>query len=466
LFLDPDKLRDVNPAGILAEASRAHLGLDHRFLHAILDRPAESLPAVLAFGARERGADPVDLTPEIVAFLRYWKAPEGLPFLLQCLREDPQDVPDEIVYALVDKAQQALEHLLQLYGELDEGESGEVAFILANLGLRDERILKLLLDRIEFDFSDTLLLLDMYGDPAAVPAIQQAAKILTDSDLELRQEVTKTIATLNEPKAAENRLESEPFDIWEMYPEKEDPPVDMLDEHERLEWLAHPLPGVRAAVANSFFNESLSPEVAAKLLHMAKTDDAPEVRARAWESLMDATEDQAIVEAMLQALRNPAMPVAERGGLMVGLASETDRNEVRAAIADLYKAPGGKAKALEAMWRSLHPSFREYFAGNLDDPDLEIRRSALWGVGYYGLKAELEKVRRLFDDEELRTDALFSYSLAIPAELSRGRMKSLFQRIEKDAHGLSELEERLVKAALDERLMLAGKEPVFSEPDD
>jgi hypothetical protein len=45
-------------------------------------------------------------------------------------------------------------------------------------------------------------------------------------------------------------------------------------------------------------------------------------------------------------------------------------------------------------------------------------------------------------------------------------MKKLLQRIEKDAHGLSELEERLVKAALDECLMLAGKEPVFSQPED
>ena len=410
MFLDPDKLQDVSPAEILAEAARAHLGLDHRFLHAILDRPAESLPAVLAFSARERSADPVDLTPEIVALLRYWKAPEGLPFFLHCLREDPRDVPDEIVYALVEKAQQALERLLQLYGELDEGESGEVAFILANLGLRDDRILTLLLDRIEFDFSDTLLLLDMYGDPTAVPAIRQAAKVLTDSDPELRQEVAKTIAALNEPQAAETRLEPEPFDIWEMYPRKEDPPVDMLDEHERLEWLAHPLPSVRAAVANSFVNESLIPEAAAKLLHLAQTDDAAEVRARAWESLINETEDPAIVEAMLQALQNPALSVAERGGLVVGLASETDRNEVRTAIVDLYKAPGGKAKALEAMWRSLDPSFREYFAGNLDDPDLEIRRAALWGVGYYGLKAELEKVRRLFDDEELRSDALFSYA--------------------------------------------------------
>ena len=65
-----------------------------------------------------------------------------------------------------------------------------------------------------------------------------------------------------------------------------------------------------------------------------------------------------------------------------------------------------------------------------------------------------------------RSDALFAYALAVPAELSRGRMKGLLARVERDAHGLSEMEEELVKAALDERLMLAGKEPVFMQQED
>jgi hypothetical protein len=45
-------------------------------------------------------------------------------------------------------------------------------------------------------------------------------------------------------------------------------------------------------------------------------------------------------------------------------------------------------------------------------------------------------------------------------------MKGLLARIEKDASGLSEAEEELVKAALDERLMLVGKEPVFRQEED
>ncbi len=45
-------------------------------------------------------------------------------------------------------------------------------------------------------------------------------------------------------------------------------------------------------------------------------------------------------------------------------------------------------------------------------------------------------------------------------------MKGILEQIEKDANGLSELEEDLVKAALDERLMLAGKEPMFRQQED
>jgi hypothetical protein len=466
LLLDPDKLLAAKPAEVLEEASQAHLGLDHRFLHALIDRQAEALPAVLAFGARDRSADKVDLALELIAILRFWKTPEAVPFLLQFIKEDPEDVPDDVVIALVDNAPHALEPLLQLYAELEETEAGEVAFILASLALRDERILKLLIDRMEFDLADTVLLLDMYGDPAAVPAIEKHAATLDDSDQELKQEIAVMLTALQSSTEVEERVEREPFDIWELYPEKADPPLDLLDEDERQELLDHPVAAMRAVAASSFFNQPLTLEQRRTLLRLAQHDQAPNVRARAWEALIDATEEPEVVAAMLTALHNPALPVEERGGLLVGLAPETDRNEVRQAIKELYEIPAGRAKALEAMWRSIHPSFRDYFAPHLADTDLEIRRGALWGVGYFGLKSELDKVRRLFEDEDLRTDALFAYALAIPSEVSRGRMKGLLQRIEKDARGLSEIEEELVKAALDERLMLAGKEPVFRQQED
>ncbi len=466
MFLDPDKLLDAAPAEILDAAARGHLGLDHRFVRALLDRGDEALPAVVAAAKADRTADAVDLTPEFIALFRHWKTPHSVPFFLSYIKEDPEQVPDEAVEALIEIGKPALDPLLALYHELDESESGDVAFVLAHLRVKDQRILQLLLDRVEYDLSDTALLLSVYGDQTAVPVLEAAAAGLDKGDVELKKELADALRMLKEASEGGQPQEpGEPFDIWDLYPEHADPPIDLLSEDERTELLAHPVSSVRAAAATSFFNQPLEAGDRNKLLNLAQHDPSPEVRARAWEALMGSTEETGIVEAMLTAMRRE-LPVEERGGLLVGLAPEADRNEVRKAIVELYDLPGGRAKALESMWRSVHPSFRDYFAKHLDDTDLEIRRGAIWGVGYYGVRGEVDRLRKLFDHEELRSDALFAYALAIPAEVSRGRMKGLLARIEKDANGLSEMEEELVKAALDERLMLAGKEPVFLQQED
>ena len=466
MFLDPDKLLDATPAEIVDAASRGHLGLDHRFLHALLDRREEALPAVISAANSDRSSDPVDLTPEFIALFRYWKTPDSVPFFVNYIKEDPEHLPDEAAEALVEIGRPALEPLLALYAEIDESESGDVAFVLAHLGVKDERILKLLLDRVEYDLADTALLLSIYGDRSAAPILQQAAAGLDKSDVELKKELADALQTLGEASQDGSAEEpGEPFDIFDLYPERADPPVELLSEDERTDLLAHPVASVRAAATASFFNHELEPDDRKKLLDLAQQDESSEVRARGWEALMGSTEETEVVEAMLAAVRRD-LPVDERGGLLVGLAPEADRNEVRKAIVDLYGDPKGRAKALESMWRSVHPSFRDYFAKHLDDADIEVRRGAIWGIGYYGVRSEVDRVRKLFDHEELRSDALFAYALAMPAEVSRGRMKGLLARIEKDANGLSEMEEELVKAALDERLMLAGKEPVFLQQED
>ena len=465
MFPDPDKLLELSPAEVLDAAARGQLGLDHRFLHALIDRSEEALPAVLAFAQRDRRADTVDLAPELIALLRYWKTPEALPFLIGFIKEDAEEVPDEVLEGLVEMGQPALEPLLALYEELPEADSGDVAFLLASLGLRDERILKILIDRLDRDLGEAAFLLGIYADPAAKPALEAAAAVLDDNDPELKKEIDEALESIAAapPKTAP---ESKPFAIWQLYPERADLPLELLDEDQRFELLQHPVETVRSAAAYSFFNRELNPAEQNALLELAQHDASADVRGRAWEALMNQTEESAVIEAMLGALRSGGQDAKERGGLLVGLASETDRNEVRQAIVQFYDEPGGRAKALEAMWRSVHPSFREYFAKHLDDADIEVRRSAIWGIGYYGLRSELERVRKFFEDEELRSDALFAYALALPTEVSRGRVKGLLARVDKDANGLSELEEELVKMALDERLILAGKEPVFAGEED
>ncbi len=469
MILDPDKLLEVPPAEVLAAASNGQLGLDHRFLHAILDRSDEAFPAVLEFSRHNLGEDAVDLSPDLILLFRHWKRPEALEFLLKYIEEDPTDVPDEAIEALVAIGAPALEPLLKLYGELDEGESGEIAFILANLGVKDPRVLKLLLDRVDFDLSDTVLLLLSYGDPDARSTLEAQLSKLGEEDVQLKKELDEAIRILGEPDRTnpDSGVRSDDPDIWALYPEKADLPLELLTRDERLSLLDSSASAeVRASSAGSFFNLDLSDEEVAALLKTATHDPDPSVRARSWEALMNNTENSKVIEAMLKALRNPELSIEERGGLLVGLAPEADRNEVREAIDKLYGENGGRAKALEAMWRSLHPSFRNNFAQHLGDSDIEVRRSAVWGVGYYGLRTELDQLRKLFDDEELRSDAIFAYALAMPGETSRGRAKGLFERVKKDARGLSEVEETLVKAALDERLMLAGKEPFFSAEED
>ena len=467
MFLDPDKLNEYSPAEVLDAAAHGHLGLDHRFFHALLDRREQALPALLAFAERDRSGDTVDLAPELIAVFRAWRVPEALPFFIRYIKEDPLDLPDALVEAVVELGPAALEPLLALYEELDENDSGEIAFMLANLGVRDERILKILLDRLEYDLSDTVILLGSYGDPAAKPAVEAALGEMPESDAELKSEITEELADLETPRTVPPPGEPSADEIWREYSEKEDLPVELLDEETRVELLDHPAASVRAAAAGSFFNREVSPKLRDKMLHLAQHDESPTVRARAWEGLMVVAPDNIqIVEAMLSALRRPDVPVEERSALLVGLASEVDRNEVRQAILDLYQHSEGRAKAMEAMWRSVHPSFRDYFAKHLDDADIEVRRSAIWGIGYYGVRSELDRLRRFFEDDELRSDALFAYALALPAQVSRGRMKGLFARIERDANGLSLGEEELVKAALDERLLMAGKEPVFLGQED
>ncbi|HEY7210649.1 MAG TPA: HEAT repeat domain-containing protein [Bryobacteraceae bacterium] len=465
MFPDPDKLNERTPAEVLDAAAHGHLGLDHRFLQALLDRPEAAKPAVYDFAVRDRSGDLVDLAPELIALFQHWRTPEAIPFLIQYIKEDPENVPDEAMEALVALGQPALEPLLALYRELDEAESGEVAFILASLRLRDRRILELLRERFEYDLSDTVLLLETHGDPAAIPALEGAASKLGSEDVELKAEIASAIESLQNA-GQEKAEEPDAFDIWALYPEKEDLPVDLLDEDERLELFDHPAEDVRAAAVFSFFNRDLTNEQRAKILSRAQKDQAVAVRARAWEALISAVEDSAVLDAMLARLRSGAAAEEERAGLLIGLAPEADRNEVREAIVRLYSSADVRAKALEAMWRSMHPAFRDYFAKHLNDGDLETRRAAIWGIGYYGVKSELDRLREFFTDEELRADALFAYALALPTDVSRGRMKNLLSRIEVDAKGLSEMEEELVKAALDERLLLAGKEPVFRGQED
>ncbi|MGH9612824.1 MAG: SEC-C metal-binding domain-containing protein, partial [Bryobacteraceae bacterium] len=217
----------------------------------------------------------------------------------------------------------------------------------------------------------------------------------------------------------------------------------------------------RAQAAASFRNEDFSTETRARLLEAARRDDDANMRGRAWEALSPFAKDKEIRRDMMAVAETEDAPLPERGGALVALADYADELAVHAAIDDLYAQPEGRAKALEAMWRSLDRRFAARFPEHLADPDIEIKRQAIWGVGYLAIHAEAGRLREFFKDEDLRADALFAYALAVPGETTRGRVRALFRKIEEDAGTLSEEETALVRMALDERLTLGGLKPVF-----
>jgi len=103
---------------------------------------------------------------------------------------------------------------------------------------------------------------------------------------------------------------------------------------------------------------------------------------------------------------------------------------------------------------------------HLEDAELEVRRHAIWGVGQLGISKESARLKQYFDTDDLRPDAIFNYALSLPTEVTRARIRGLFDKIEEAANGLTTAETELIQMALDQRLALKGLKPVFAESDE
>jgi len=463
--INPEEYGTAPVYDLLQSAAYGYIGLDHRFLRGILDRRAEALPDVVRFAAEDHEEDPVLLEEDLLAIFRHWGAPEAIPFYLQLIRRDPEDISDELMDSLVHLGTPALEPLLALHEELGEENAGDVVFLLAALNVRDPRILKVLTDRLEYDLSDAALCLDVYGDPAAIPALEKMLAQLPTEDLALASELTNAVENLQKPKPP-HVDEHGAFDIFDLYPEEASPAFDALSEADLLAMLDSTSAKRRAEVAEGFFQAELSDQAKSKLFELAQHDPDANARGRTWEALGEYSEEPPIRKALLAVIADRSRPLEERSGALVALASQTDNPKVFAGIEDLYGQPGGRAKALEAMWRSFNPDFGKYPPRHLADPDLEIRRHAIWGIGQLGISKEAAKLKPFFESDDLRPDSLFNYALSVPAEVTRARMRGLFDKIEEAADGLTSGETELIQMALDQRLALKGLKPVFAESDE
>jgi HEAT repeat protein len=217
----------------------------------------------------------------------------------------------------------------------------------------------------------------------------------------------------------------------------------------------------RAAAAGSWINRDLDEKTQRKLLERATEDSDVSVRAKAWHALGSTVDEPRIKDKLLARLQDESAPKEERCGALLGLAKDAGNEPIRTYAIEFYQDPQTRVQAMEAMRNSFDRTFAEYFPRHLDDSDAEVKREAIYGVGYLGIAARADELKRFFDDDEYRSDALFAFALSTRAEISRGRIRALFRKIEDLAGGLAEEEVEIVQLALDERLMLHGHNPVF-----
>jgi SEC-C motif-containing protein len=446
---------------LLREAALGRVGVDRVFLRKILD--ANDPAGILVFARGPSDDHRVQIDPLLVDVFRHYQTPEALDFLIDVVRRNAEDVSDDLILAFLPFGEKAIDPLLALYHELGEEQGADIAFLLAGLHIRDSRIFELLHERLEYDAADGAFLLGLYGDTAARPALEKMLAEIPKEDQELRREISFAMEQLHQTPEP---YQPEPFDILREYPERDLPAFDLLPEVERLEMLTSEDPLIRAGAARSFFNVELNAKSRAALLDLAKSDPESRVRGRAWESLADATEDRAIRDAMVAVLNDESRPAEERGGAAVGLYAVADQDDARLGIEALYEAGGpARAKALEAMWRSLWQPYATFFPVHLTDSDPKIVREALRGAGYFELTRYSSEIAKYFDAAEpfdhLREDALFAYALAMPGETTRGRIRGMLRKLE-SITPLTSYEAEVVQFALDERLRLHGLQPVFS----
>jgi hypothetical protein len=465
LILDPQRLDAVPVSTLLEAAGRAYVGVDHRFLHAIVDRPEQAIPELVRFAAEDHPEHTIDLDEVLLDIFRHLKTPEAVPFFIGLLGAN-LCANDELIEAFEQVAAAAIDPLLNLAGKAEQAHTdlGDIPFLLAISNVRDPRILPILIRHFEKSGPADAFYFEAYGDPAAIPLLQAALESLPLDHID-RRRIQMSIDSL-ENSPGPDPVKDAPFDIFDEYPKEDSAPLDALTEDDHLAMLATESAELKTDVASFYGNGEIPKKIEARLLQLAKSDPDVRIRGECWETLADIADEPEARKAMLAVLADPNAQVEEKAGVAVALAQQCDNETVAKAIEDLYTNPRSRAKALKAMARSFDRRFANYPAQHLDDPDAEIKRQAIWGVGYLNLSSEAPRLVALFDDDEFRSDALFAYAISIPGETTRGRIRALLSKVEKAAGGLKQDEKELVEIALDQRLMLHGLEPVFSTDDD
>ena len=444
---------------LLSAAARGLAGVDHRLLHRVLDRGEESVPELVRFALEDLSDYPVDLEPDLLNIFRALRTPQAIPFCHKLFRTRRTDVADELTLAYQGLGAASLVPLVELYRELGEQAGFEIPFLLASLGVKDPRINEILIRHLEVDPWDAAVCIQMIDDPGLKPAVERKLAELPGNSDDAR-ELRSALNSIGGPNAPEP---PEPYDIWHEYPEKADPAFEVLEIDDLLTFLRHDSADYRIKAAEAFLNEDLTPPLVATLAECARLDADASVRGACWQALGGALDNAEVRGALQQKVVDQAAPDVERCGALIGLAEDQQSLGLVLEWAPrFYEMPSVRAKAMRAMWRTFDLRFGNYFTRHLNDPDHPVRREAIWGVGWLGIGSEAGRLEKMFDDEEFREHALFAYSLSAPAEISRGRIRGLYGKIESAAGGLTSVESEVVESALDHRLAMHDLAPVFS----
>jgi hypothetical protein len=463
VIITPEQYGRTSTYDLLTAAAQGLVGVDQRLLSAIVDRGEQAAGDIVRFALGERAADRINLEEDLLALVQYLGSPKTIPFLIEYLRRDPADPPEDVLHAFQRIGEPAIGPLIDLYNELGPEIGADIVFVLAALRHRDPRILTVLQQRADHDPGDAAFLMGVHGDPAArlilEKLVQRAAGDPEFAAL-IGGEAAESLKLLDE--AIENEP-PDPVSLWDLYPEHIEPVFEVLTPEEKLGFLRCPSAELRADAATSFIDREIPSEIEEALIELAENDPNVGVRSVACAALAEAANEERIEKLLLSKLGDTRLSPPERCGALLGLASKANRKpELGAYIEEFYANPATIARAVEAMWRSMDLRYAGVFKRHLNDADFDVRRQAIKGIGFAQIASEAPKLLDLFEDEEFRLDALFSYAMAAPVEkLTRGDMPQLMKKIEHLAGGLSDAEGEVVETALDTRLILNGLEPVF-----
>jgi hypothetical protein len=446
------------PDALLRAASLGRIGMDQRVIRALLERPEQTLDALGALAFAEDESRLVDMREPFFDLYRALGSPRAVPYYIRLLRENPSEIPDELVEAFAAQGDAALEAILACHAEMDPDTAPDIAFLLAAMGARDERVRAILRGVLAADPYEGALSIGLLGDPALKPDVEAALAALPAAASAERKALEDCLEML----AAPSPREPEPFDIFSLYPASAPPLFEALPDEDILPYLACGSAEYRAAAARAFAGIQDYPDpVRDALLERARTDESLEVRAESLRALGPHAGDASIRPFLLETALSAQAPAELRAAALIALAPPAGDADLQPVLLAFYENEATRAAALEAMWRSLDARYQKYFAANLRHEDDEIAAQAIQAVGALPLPALALELVPLFNHPALREDALVSYALSVNAPITPKSVSKLFDRIEEKAGGMTEGESESVALALDHRLELEGFRPVF-----